>query len=78
MYMCIYAPLTALAGVKARRMLFYPGPRDMALYPKLLASNGSRGESQEKCLTHALTCLYLVHSHVWDRVKPFIEAGGCM
>jgi len=72
---CLGTPVSA---EQARRILFYPSSQEMALYPKLLASSEPRGESQEKCLMHALTCMYLVHSHIWDRVKPFVEAGGCI
>ena len=51
---------------QARRILFYPTQHDMSLYFKLLQLPSENSPSQDKCLAHALTSLYLVRS---DRLK---------
>eukprot|EP00983_Pelagomonas_calceolata_P060012 1146188-Pelagomonas_calceolata.AAC.2 len=43
----------------------------------LSACLGTPVSAEQEC-TPSCCYRYLVHSHIWDRVKPFVEAGGCM
>jgi hypothetical protein len=73
--------LRSALHVQARELLFYPAAEDMGLYPQLLAAPPAGAPDthpQAKAQVLALTALYLVHARCWERVKPFIEAGGLM
>lgn len=51
----------------------------MALYPSLLAASPEELATDapaKRVQTSASIVLYLVHSRDWDRMRPFIEAGG--
>ncbi|GFR45643.1 hypothetical protein Agub_g7052, partial [Astrephomene gubernaculifera] len=64
---------------KARQILFAPEEEDMRLYPALIAMpppGAPDNHPQRSVQVCALASLYLVHSRSWERVRPFIEAGG--
>ncbi|GLC42715.1 hypothetical protein PLESTB_001130700 [Pleodorina starrii] len=64
---------------KAQQLLFSPSEEDMRLYPALVAMPppGAPDDHPQRAVqVSSLASLYLVHSKRWERVRPFIEAGG--
>eukprot|EP00163_Fabomonas_tropica_P005512 TRINITY_DN15034_c0_g1_i1.p1 TRINITY_DN15034_c0_g1~~TRINITY_DN15034_c0_g1_i1.p1 ORF type:complete len:545 (-),score=72.19 TRINITY_DN15034_c0_g1_i1:134-1768(-) len=64
---------------KARQLLFWPEPEDMALYVKLLASpptGAPDSHPQRKAQIQAMSLFYLKHVKRWSLLEAFILADG--
>lgn len=65
---------------QVRQLLFAPTSYHMGLYPRLLlggaAAPGDLSLPANKVQHIALGHMYLVHCKCWERMAPFIAAGG--
>ncbi|KAA6389682.1 MAG: hypothetical protein EZS28_014793 [Streblomastix strix] len=61
-----------------RRMIFTPTEQDMSYYPILISPppKGITNHPLVKTQRAFMSLLYMLHSHSWARIKPFIIAGG--
>ena len=60
--------------MQVQQIMFHPSPGQMHFYTKLIESRVTA--PSDKVAAHALTCVFLVHQHNWQLLRPFIEAGG--
>lgn len=77
---CRPSPILSECVAQVRQLLFAPTSYHMGLYPRLLlgdaAAPGDLSLPANKVQHMTLGHMYLVHCKCWERMAPFIAAGG--
>lgn len=66
--------------LQVQQLLFFPTSYQMGLYSQLLMGDGTNPADMSipanKMQAVALGHLWMAHGKCWERMRPFIEAGG--